>query len=402
VVQVKTVESDGYNAVQLGFSHKKLKNSSKAELNHAKKAGLELPAHSQRGSPRRGAHAQAGDVVTVEAFKEGQFVDVIGISKGKGFQGVVKTFPRAGGPAAHGSMFHRRIGSIGMRQTPGRTWKNQSMPGHMGPSIAPCKTCRRQGDRRKESHPGQGCDPRRQRRRRHRPLRHQGPAQGREANEPEDAAMKLKVYSPDAKTSREQEFELPFSRATRGCRPSRKSSSPSAPTCASARIPPRRRGEVRGGGKKPWRQKGTGRARAGSIRSPLWPGGGVVFGPKPRDYTQEDQRQGEGPRFQPRALRARGRRRDRSHRGLQAEPAKTKVISEVLTRIAPKGKVLLVDAPFAVEILRAARNLKRVSLQEAIKLNTLDLCPVPEDHRQTKALDTIIARVTGGRTNERR
>ena len=75
---------------------------------------------------------KVGDVVTVAAFAEGQLVDVIGVSKGKGFQGVVKRFRVAGGPAAHGSMFHRRIGSIGMRQTPGRSWKNQSMPGHMG------------------------------------------------------------------------------------------------------------------------------------------------------------------------------------------------------------------------------------------------------------------------------
>ena len=59
-------------------------------------------------------------------------VDVIGITKGKGFQGVVRRFRVAGGPASHGSMFHRRIGSIGMRQTPGRSWKNQAMPGHMG------------------------------------------------------------------------------------------------------------------------------------------------------------------------------------------------------------------------------------------------------------------------------
>jgi 50S ribosomal protein uL3 len=75
---------------------------------------------------------QPGDVVTVTAFAEDQLVDVIGITKGKGFQGVVKRFRVAGGPATHGSMFHRRIGSVGMRQTPGRVWKNQAMPGHMG------------------------------------------------------------------------------------------------------------------------------------------------------------------------------------------------------------------------------------------------------------------------------
>src|ERR1035438_2978146 len=133
VVQVKTAEADGYHAVQIGFSSKKDKNSSKAELAHAKKGGID---HAPRvlSEVRLAASSalKVGDVVTVTAFQEGQLVDVIGITKGKGFQGVVKRFRVAGGPAAHGSMFHRRIGSIGMRQTPGRTWKNQSMPGHMG------------------------------------------------------------------------------------------------------------------------------------------------------------------------------------------------------------------------------------------------------------------------------
>jgi large subunit ribosomal protein L3 len=133
VVQVKTVETDGYHAVQIGFASQKARNASRAELNHAKKAGLD---HAPRVlSEVRMASTptlKVGDIVTVAAFTEGQFVDVIGVSKGKGFQGVVRRFRVAGGPAAHGSMFHRRIGSIGMRQTPGRSWKNQRMPGHMG------------------------------------------------------------------------------------------------------------------------------------------------------------------------------------------------------------------------------------------------------------------------------
>jgi large subunit ribosomal protein L3 len=133
VVQVKTVESDGYNAVQLGFSTKKLKNASKAELNHAKKAGL-VDAPRTLGEVRLAEPpaVKPGDVITVTTFHEGQFVDVIGFSKGKSFQGVVKKHHVDGGPAAHGSMFHRRIGSVGMRQTPGRVWKNQAMPGHLG------------------------------------------------------------------------------------------------------------------------------------------------------------------------------------------------------------------------------------------------------------------------------
>lgn len=133
VVQVKTAETDGYNAVQLGFSQKKAKNTSKAEQAHAKKAGLEeTPRVLSEVRLDAASDLKVGDVVTVSAFAEGQVVDVIGITKGKGFQGVVKRWRVAGGPASHGSMFHRRIGSIGMRQTPGRVWKNQAMPGHMG------------------------------------------------------------------------------------------------------------------------------------------------------------------------------------------------------------------------------------------------------------------------------
>jgi len=133
VVQIKTVESDGYNAVQLGFGALKAKNASKAEANHAKKAGLEsTPRVLNEVRLTAAPSVKPGDVITVAVFTEGQIVDVLGISKGKGFQGVVKRFRVGGGPAAHGSMFHRRIGSIGMRQTPGRSWKNQRMPGHMG------------------------------------------------------------------------------------------------------------------------------------------------------------------------------------------------------------------------------------------------------------------------------
>lgn len=133
VVQVKTVETDGYNAVQLGFGAQKAKNTSKAEAAHAKKANLEVaPRVLNEVRLTEAPTVKAGDIITVAVFTEGQTIDVIGTSKGKGFQGVVKRFRVAGGPAAHGSMFHRRIGSVGMRQTPGRVWKNQRMPGHMG------------------------------------------------------------------------------------------------------------------------------------------------------------------------------------------------------------------------------------------------------------------------------
>jgi large subunit ribosomal protein L3 len=133
VVQVKTTETDGYNAVQIGFSKKKSKNASKAEQQHAAKAGLtDTPRVLSEVRLTDAPTLKVGDILTVTTFTEGQLVDVIGVTKGKGFQGVVRRWRVAGGPAAHGSMFHRRIGSIGMRQTPGRVWKNQHMPGHMG------------------------------------------------------------------------------------------------------------------------------------------------------------------------------------------------------------------------------------------------------------------------------
>lgn len=132
IVQVKTVESDGYNAVQLGFGPQKEQRLSKAEVGHAKKAGTEAVRRLSEVRLPAAPTAKAGDVVTVEIFKEGQLVDVIGNTKGKGFQGVQFRYKTQGGPASHGSMFHRRIGAIGMRQTPGRVFKNQKMPGHMG------------------------------------------------------------------------------------------------------------------------------------------------------------------------------------------------------------------------------------------------------------------------------
>ncbi len=157
------------------------------------------------------------------------------------------------------------------------------------------------------------------------------------------------------------------------------------------------RGEVRGGGKKPWKQKHTGQARHGSTRSPIWVGGGVVFGPRPRDYGKKVNAKVKQLAFS-RALF------DRATAGelavieaFDAKTTKTKAMDQILGRIAPKGRVLLVDAPFAAETARASRNIARVALQEAGKLNTLDLAQHATIVVSTKALEAIIARVNGGK-----
>ena len=132
VVQVKTAEKEGYNAIQVGFETQKESRLNKAELGHFKKAAVE-PKKLLREFRLPDEAQVTGDVdLSVNQFQPGEFVDIIGRSKGKGFQGVVKKHNFAGQPAAHGSKMHRRNGAIGNRSTPGRVWKNMGMPGHLG------------------------------------------------------------------------------------------------------------------------------------------------------------------------------------------------------------------------------------------------------------------------------
>jgi large subunit ribosomal protein L3 len=132
VLQVKTVEADGYSAIQAGFDVQKEQRVPKAELGHFKKAGSE-PKRFIREFRLADNEKPAPDFAfSPGIFKQGQLVDVIGRSKGKGFQGIMRKHNADGQGASHGSMMHRRPGAIGMRSTPGRIWKNQSMAGHMG------------------------------------------------------------------------------------------------------------------------------------------------------------------------------------------------------------------------------------------------------------------------------
>ncbi len=210
--------------------------------------------------------------------------------------------------------------------------------------------------------------------------------------------MKLTVFSSDGKTSSEKDFAgLPTFEGDKGLQAVKEVIVAINANNRQGTHSTKTRGEVRGGGKKPWRQKGTGRARAGSIRSPLWSGGGVVFGPKPRDYSKKINDKVKSLAFS-RALF------DRASAGeiavieqFDTAIKKTKFVDEIVARIAPKGKILLVDAPHTVEHARAARNIERVTLQVASKLNTLDLAQYKKIIVSTKALDAILARVNGGK-----
>lgn len=132
VTQVKTADNDGYSAVQVGFDSQKAQRLTKALNGHFKKAGCESKKRLKEFRLPAGVAADSSLDVSLTQFAPGDLIDVIGRSKGKGFQGVVRRHGMAGQPASHGSMMHRRNGAIGNRSTPGRIWKNMGMPGHMG------------------------------------------------------------------------------------------------------------------------------------------------------------------------------------------------------------------------------------------------------------------------------
>lgn len=129
VVQVKTLDRDGYDAVKIGFLQIDEKKLNKPSSGVFKKAGTK-PYKILREFDMSGL--QVGEFITVEQFVNGEKVSVSGVSKGKGFQGVMKRHNFSGGPGSHGSMFNRAPGSIGASSYPSRVWKNQKLPGHMG------------------------------------------------------------------------------------------------------------------------------------------------------------------------------------------------------------------------------------------------------------------------------
>jgi large subunit ribosomal protein L3 len=131
LLQVKTVEADGYSALQTGYGTQKESRVNKGELGHFKKFNSE-PKRFVREFRLGSEKLPAELVLKPSIFQQGQLIDVIGHSKGKGFQGIMRRHNTDGQGASHGSMMHRRPGSIGCRSTPGNIYKNHSMPGHMG------------------------------------------------------------------------------------------------------------------------------------------------------------------------------------------------------------------------------------------------------------------------------
>ncbi|BCN32764.1 50S ribosomal protein L3 [Anaeromicropila herbilytica] len=132
VTQVKTVENDGYNAVQVGFGDIRETLVNKPKKGHFAKAGVAVKRFLKEFRFENATEYTVGQEIKVDIFKEGDKIDATAKSKGKGFQGAIKRHGQSRGPMAHGSKFHRHAGSNGSATTPGKVFKGKKMPGHMG------------------------------------------------------------------------------------------------------------------------------------------------------------------------------------------------------------------------------------------------------------------------------
>jgi len=241
VTQVKTVEKDGYAAVQLGFQDKKEKHTTKPLMGHFKRAGV-TPKRHLAEFKEFGTELNLGDTITVEMFNDANFVDVVGTSKGKGFQGVVKRHGFGGvGQATHGQHNRaRKPGSIGACSYPAKVFKGMRMGGQLGGdrvTVQNLQVLKVIAD--------------------HNLLLIKGSIPGCKGSifgiEPNDHAIYLDV----------KQF---MANQRQGTHKSKE------------------RSEISGSTRKIGRQKGGGGARRGDMNSPVLVGGARVFGPKPRDY----------------------------------------------------------------------------------------------------------------------
>ncbi len=132
ITQVKTAETDGYEAVQVGFGAIKENKVNKPMMGEAKKRGVDPKKYHREIRVEAAGEYNVGDEHKVDAFAETKKVDVTGTSKGKGFAGVMKRYGFRGGPGGHGAHFHRAPGSVGMCATPSRVFRGLRLPGHMG------------------------------------------------------------------------------------------------------------------------------------------------------------------------------------------------------------------------------------------------------------------------------
>ena len=352
VLQSKTVETDGYNAVQIGFGTVKEKNVTKPMKGHFAKAGVEPVKFIRELRLADVPEYKAGDSISVDIFGAGDLVDVTGTSKGKGFAGGIKRHNFARGPMGHGSKSHREPGSTGAMISGhgGRVLKGKKLPGRMGGAkvtVQRLSVVRVDADRNliliKGAIPGA----------KNSFVVIKDTVAGQQIG---DIELNESVFGVEVNEGLVHQAVVMQLAAQR------------LGTHAT-----KTRGLVRGGGRKPWKQKGTGRARSGSTRSPLWVGGGTVFGPSPRSYAFRM------PRKQ-RRLAIKCALTDKVNNGdfivlesLDFAAPKTKEVVKMMSDFNVAEKALIVTADVVENVEKSSRNIPGVKAISSCGLNVYDI-----------------------------
>ncbi len=368
VAQVKTKEADGYDAVQLAFAEAA---PNKPMQGHFDAHGGQPGRHLVELRTDDASSYTPGQELRADVFAAGERADVVGVSRGKGFSGVMRRHGFSGLGASHGTEKKHRSPGLDRRvrhalaglqgDADGRPARE---PAHHG--VEPRG---RPGRPRTQPAPGQGRRPRSERRARHGPVRRQGSGDGREGRlmasiELRDAQGK-KVGSRDLPADVfESTVSVPLMHqvVTAGLAGIR------AGTHST-----KTRGDVSGGGKKPWRQKGTGRARQGSIRSPQWVGGGVAHGPHPHSHEMRVNKKMRRGALRSALTDALQSGKLAAVNDIAFDEPKTRDAVDLLNALELDGKVLVVLPEPQEVVEKSFRNLRHVRITYAKSLGTYEI-----------------------------
>ncbi len=368
VTQIKTVETDGYTAVQVAFGSRRASRVTKPLAGHLAKAGVEAGEILKefRIDAAKAAELSNGAVVGADLFEVGQKVDVQGVSIGKGYAGTIKRYNFSSGRATHGnSRSHNVPGSIGMAQDPGRVFPGKRMTGHMGDVNGDGAEPRNRSYRRRaQAAAGQGCRSGREGRQGLRDAGRQD--QGGEImelkllneNGQEGAAVNASdvVFGRDYNEALIHQVVVAYQANARQGNRAQKD-----------------REQVKHTTKKPWRQKGTGRARAGMSSSPLWRGGGRIFPNSPEEnfshkVNKKMYRAGLRSIFS--QLAREGRLSVVEHLSLEAP--KTKLLADKFKAMGLESVLVITDT-VDENLYLASRNLPHVAVVEPRYADPLSL-----------------------------
>ena len=361
VTQVRTPEKDGYNAIQIGFGEIDGSKVTKPSAGHFGKAGVTPRRHVAEIRTTDAPSYEVGQELGPDLFAAGQEVDVTGTSKGKGYAGVMKLHGFHGVGASHGAhRNHRKPGSIGACATPGRVFKGTRMAGRMGSDTVTTQNVTVHAvDVEKGLILLKGAVPGPKGGARHDPHgREEHPGGRRMTAKTVKVDLPAEIFDTQTNIPLIHQVVVAQQAAARQGTHATKT-----------------RGEVRGGGRKPYKQKGTGRARQGSTRAPQFAGGGVVHGPQPRDYDQRTPKKMK-------AAALRGALSDRARAGRihvvesligdQKKPS-TKGAVEALNGLTEHRRQLVVLERDDALTWLSLRNVASVHLLAVDQLNTYDV-----------------------------